>query len=81
MGPRSERQASSAAEGEEKAVGLGSPAALGAGLCRRRLFPFIRGETDSPSALTSPPSHATTPGAFGRPQRAAGSDWRQRKGK
>lgn len=33
---------------------------LGAGLCRRRLFPFIRGETGSPSALTSPPSHATT---------------------
>lgn len=33
---------------------------LGAGLCRRRLFPFIRGETGSRSALTSPPSHATT---------------------
>lgn len=34
---------------------------LRAGLCRRRLFPFIRGETGSRSALTSPPSHAHDP--------------------
>lgn len=34
---------------------------LRAGLCRWRLFPFIRGETGSRSALTSPPSHAHVP--------------------
>lgn len=32
-----------------------------AGLCRQGLFPFIRGETGSPSALTLPPSVRTRP--------------------
>ena len=51
---------------------------LRAGLRRRRLFPFIRGETGSRSALTSPPSHATTHSALIRLERAAGPDWLQR---